>query len=148
MSETILVGTDGSRAAEKAVAWAPEFAKRHDSKLVICFVTRQKLATGADVTVGGTLPVTGYDDGAALTFSLEVLRRAEQVAKSAGVEDYELCEAYGHNVGASIVKQAEAYGVDHVVIGSTGQTELSRLLLGSVAQSVVRHAHCAVTVVR
>jgi nucleotide-binding universal stress UspA family protein len=148
VSETILVGTDGSRVAEKAVAWAAGFAKRHDAKLIICIATKKDHAAGADVAVGGAAPVVGYDDGAVEGFVHEILRRAEKIAKSAGLEDYELCEAHGHNAGAEIVKEAEARGADHLVIGSTGQTELSRLLLGSTAQSVVRHAHCPVTVVR
>ena len=148
MPDTILVGTDGSRASEAAVSWAAGFAKRHDAKLIICIATITDHATGADMAVGGVAPVVGYDEGAVEGCVHEILRRSEKIAKSVGLEDYELCEVHGHNAGAEIVKEAEARGADHVVIGSTGQTELSRLLLGSTAQSVVRHAHCPVTVVR
>ncbi len=43
---------------------------------------------------------------------------------------------------------AEEAAVDHIVIGSHGRTGVSRVLLGSVAESVVRRADCPVTVVR
>ena len=47
-----------------------------------------------------------------------------------------------------IVDQAEAWSADLVVVGSHGYTGLKRLLLGSVAQSVVTYAPCSVEVVR
>jgi nucleotide-binding universal stress UspA family protein len=148
MFETIMVATDGSHSAEKAVAFAAEFAKRHGSRLVICTVTSQHLATVTEEP--GSVPVTsksGVPD-AATQFALEVLRRAEQQVKATGHENYELCESFGTNIGATIVLQAEAHGADHIVVGSIGGTGLGRLLLGSVAASVVRHAECPVTVVR
>jgi nucleotide-binding universal stress UspA family protein len=150
MFETILVATDGSHSAEKAVEFAVAFAQRHGSRLFICTVTRERLATIArdpgepnppDVDPRASLS-RGQADQAA-----EILRRAEKVAKAAGV-DYELREVYGTNEGATIVKEAEAVGADHVIVGSVGQTGLARLVMGSVAASVVHHAHCPVTVVR
>ena len=44
--------------------------------------------------------------------------------------------------------RAEEWSADLVVVGSHGYTGLKRLLLGSVAQSVVSHAPCSVEVVR
>lgn len=150
MFEKIVVATDGSHSAEKAVEFAVAFAKRHGSRLYICTVTRERLASiprdagepnPPDVDPRASLS-RGQADQAA-----EVLRRAEQVAKTAGV-DYELREIYGTNAGATIVKEAETVGADHVIVGSVGETGLARLLMGSVASSVVHHAHCPVTVVR
>ncbi|MFB6170878.1 MAG: universal stress protein [Haloarculaceae archaeon] len=48
----------------------------------------------------------------------------------------------------TIVEYAEEHDVDHVVIGSHGRTGVSRVLLGSVAETVVRRAPCPVTVIR
>jgi nucleotide-binding universal stress UspA family protein len=151
MFETILVATDGSHSAEKAVDFAVEFAKRHGSKLGICTVTREKLAS-IDRDPGEPNP-PDVDPRASLSRgqadqSAEVLRRGEQKAKAAGVENYVLREIYGTNTGATIVQEAEAVGADHLVVGSVGQTGLARLLMGSVAGSVVHYAHCPVTVVR
>ena len=47
-----------------------------------------------------------------------------------------------------IVDEATEWGADLIVVGSHGHTGLTRLLLGSVAQSVVAHAPCSVEVVR
>ncbi len=48
----------------------------------------------------------------------------------------------------TIVEYATDEGVDHIVIGSTGKSGVKRLLLGSVAEEVVRRAPCPVTVIR
>jgi len=48
----------------------------------------------------------------------------------------------------SIVEYTEENPVDHVVMGSHGRSGISRLLVGSVAETVLRRAPCPVTVVR
>jgi nucleotide-binding universal stress UspA family protein len=47
-----------------------------------------------------------------------------------------------------ILRAAESLGVGLIVIGSRGLGAVSRALMGSVSDSVVRHAHCPVFVVR
>jgi nucleotide-binding universal stress UspA family protein len=47
-----------------------------------------------------------------------------------------------------IVETAEEIGADMIVIGSHGYKQWERLLLGSVSDSVVHHAHCSVLIVR
>ena len=47
-----------------------------------------------------------------------------------------------------IIRYAEANDIDHIVMGSRGRSGMSRLLLGSVAETVVRHSTVPVTVVR
>lgn len=47
-----------------------------------------------------------------------------------------------------IVGAADDWNADLIVVGSHGRTGLKRLLLGSVAEAVVAHAHCSVEVVR
>lgn len=49
---------------------------------------------------------------------------------------------------AEIVKYAKEVGADLVVLGTHGHTGLMRVLLGSVAESVVRKAHCPVLTVK
>jgi nucleotide-binding universal stress UspA family protein len=147
--DTIMVATDGSRAAQKAVAFAVQFAQRHDSKLIIATVSNRPAAVTAP---SSREPDHTPEDGSFSTVQLgmggEVLKRAAREAKKAGFTNYELLDAAGGNVGATIVKEAEAAGADHLVVGSIGATGLKRLLLGSTASSVIHHAHCPVTVVR
>ena len=146
MFETLLVATDGSHAAQKAVAYAVEFAKRHDSRLIICTVTSERLVRLQSPEPDPPDVDISLED-AGDRISTEALARAETAAKAAGV-NYELDEIYGRNVAAAIAKEAVAVGADHIVIGSTGQTQLATCVLGSVAQNVVHYAHCPVTVVR
>ena len=49
---------------------------------------------------------------------------------------------------AEIVRRAESWGADYIAIGSHGRTGLARVVLGSVAERVVNHAHCSVLVAR
>jgi nucleotide-binding universal stress UspA family protein len=48
----------------------------------------------------------------------------------------------------TILDYVDEHGVDHVVMGSHGRSGISRLLVGSVAETVVRRAPCPVTIVR
>ncbi len=47
-----------------------------------------------------------------------------------------------------IIKNAEEWGADLIVLGSHGRKGLQRFLLGSVSETVMRHAHCSVEIVR
>lgn len=54
----------------------------------------------------------------------------------------------GTNTGIEIIKFAEKNGIDLIVMGSRGHTKFKKLLLGSVASTVIAHAPCPVMVVR
>lgn len=49
---------------------------------------------------------------------------------------------------AEIVRRAESWGADYIAVGNHGRTGLARVVLGSVAERVVEHAHCSVLVAR
>ena len=68
--------------------------------------------------------------------------------QNGGVENTKNVVLEAHNVPLAIVEYATAAGFYHIIIGSRGHSPLRDLLLGSVAHDVIRHAHCAVTVVR
>ena len=52
------------------------------------------------------------------------------------------------NAGEEIVSQAKLGGFDQVVMGNRGRSAIKELLLGSVSEHVLHHAHCPVTIVR
>jgi nucleotide-binding universal stress UspA family protein len=52
------------------------------------------------------------------------------------------------SAGQEIVFHARDGGFDHIIVGSRGLSKLRELLLGSVSEHVLHHAHCPVTVVR
>ena len=66
----------------------------------------------------------------------------------ANVEAVELCVCQHPSPGRALCQIAEDEEADLLILGSHGRTGLSRAFLGSVAEKVVRHAHCPVLVVR
>lgn len=85
-----------------------------------------------------------YDEEQATTENL--LERARETAEGYGVA-VETATEMGPPARV-IVEYADEHGVDGIVMGSHGRDGLSRVLLGSVAETVIRRAHCPVTVVR
>jgi nucleotide-binding universal stress UspA family protein len=106
------------------------------------------------VAVGRTFPAAVYD--VYTEAWREDLRREAQEVLDAQVKKIE--EAGGtvaiahlkmnESRDEAIVHLAEEIDADLIVIGSRGFGGLKRALLGNVADSVVRHAHCPVLVVR
>jgi nucleotide-binding universal stress UspA family protein len=137
----ILLATDGSSHAELAAMKAVELAKSTGARLHV-------------VAVGRTFPAAVYD--VYTEAWREDLRREAQEVLDAQVKKIE--EAGGTVAIAhlkmnerrdeAIVHLAEEIDADLIVIGSRGFGGLKRALLGNVADSVVRHAHCPVLVVR
>ena len=76
----------------------------------------------------------------------EQLAAAEELAADRGV-DLETYTRIG-SPAQEIVDFAESNDVDHIVMGSRGRSGVTRILLGSVAEVVVRHSSVPVTVVR
>ena len=72
--------------------------------------------------------------------------RVAQALRSAGLKT-ETAVANGE-VRETIVDRAVQWGADLIVLGSHGRRGASRFLLGSVAESVARHAPCSVKIVR
>ena len=79
--------------------------------------------------------------------SQKILDRAKKLYEKSG----EKCETkilVSMNVADEIVKYAEDEGFDYIVVGTRGLSGLKRMLLGSVADKIVRHAHCPIVVIR
>jgi nucleotide-binding universal stress UspA family protein len=137
----ILLATDGSPHAEVAAMKAVALAQSTGARLHV-------------VAVGRTFPAAVYDVYAEA--GREDLRREAQEILDEQVKKIE--EAGGTVAIAhlkmderrdeAIVHLAEEIDADLIVIGSRGFGGLKRALLGNVADSVVRHAHCPVLVVR
>ncbi|WP_207592562.1 universal stress protein [Halomontanus rarus] len=80
----------------------------------------------------------------------ELCGQARERAEAAGVldsTDIEIAVETGQPA-PTIVSYADSHDVDQIVVGSRGRSGLSRLLLGSVAETVTRRASVPVTIVR
>ena len=141
----ILLATDGSKEARHAAQAAAELSKD----------------TGSEVHIAYVLPSPRELRGHHV-YSQDVMRsvleQAEGEAHSFLEDQAERLRASGGKVAKThlragepdkeIVKLSEELGVGTIVIGSRGLGALKRALMGSVSESVVRHAHCPVFVVR
>ena len=142
---TILLATDGSDEGKRATQAAMELSKQSGSELHVVYV----LPTPAQLT-GHHL----YSDEIRESLIGGAEREAERFLK----EQAERIESDGGKVSEThlrsgdpdkeILRTAESLGVGLIVIGSRGLGAVSRALMGSVSESVVRHAHCPVFVVR
>ena len=120
-----------------------------------------------DVTVlHVTDPIEGYEredgldpeaDTAAGTYLEEWIEEADERAASLLDDAKGVAAAHGSEIETAhesgqpaqeIVAYAETNEFDHLVIGSHGRTGTSRVLLGSVAETIIRRAHCPVTAIR
>jgi universal stress protein A len=136
-ADKILFATDFSSTSETALEYATSLARDTGAMLLIVHVQEPPVVYAefglnhitADPSVG------------------PLLRMLHQVVPSDPRVGYTQRLLTG-SPAEEIVRVAEAEQVDMVVIGTHGRTGLSRLLMGSVAENVVRHAACPVLTVK
>ena len=146
MFKRILVAVDGSDTAEQALLEAINLAKEHKAHLRIVHA----------VDLVNLNLATEFPDPAGIADAMikgghEILHKAEAVAKRAGIQvETRLIEidTLRHRIPEMIVADAEAWPADLVVICTHGRRGLSRVLLGSVAEGVVRVATQPVLLIR
>jgi nucleotide-binding universal stress UspA family protein len=140
----ILLATDGSREANLAARTAVDLADKTGSELYVAFILR-------------THDVSEYD-----SMGINTEKAQEEEIKQMGQrlldEQVRRVEEAGGTVAGShfrmarpdqgILAVAEDVGIGLIVLGSRGLGGVKRALMGSVSDSVVRHAHCPVLVVR
>ena len=135
----ILVPTDGSEYTKPAIKQAIELAKMSGGEVTALYVLDQTVLTNmpmdtAVMNVYKTLEKEGQD---AVNF---VMQMAEEAGVKATLEVKE---------GTPVkVILDESANYDIIVMGTLGRTGMSKLLMGSVAERVVRAASCPVMVVR
>ncbi|SDJ90733.1 universal stress protein [Natronorubrum texcoconense] len=138
MSDRILVPYDGSPPAKKALEYA--FEKFTDSDVTALYVV--PVPDGYREMFVETEERVPVDEESGQT----ILEDAAELAAESGHElQTELDTGKPDHV---IVEHAADEGYDTIVMGSHGRAGVSRLLLGSVAENVVRRATVPVVVVR
>ncbi len=143
--KSILLPTDFSENANYAIEYATSLARQFSASIICLHV------------IEPVLPSVGYTG---LTEPLPMPDLSEQLENSAAEElpKFVGCKAFSNLVveeviahgdaSTEIVRVAKDRGVDLIVIASHGRTGLGRILFGSTAESVVRHASCPVLVVK
>jgi nucleotide-binding universal stress UspA family protein len=137
--ERILVPFDGSDPAKAALEYA---VNRHpDAEITALYAVYPP----AELTEQG-------DDvpGEIEHWAMHLDEHTQEIIHSAetGVDQPIATETISGDPASAIVSYAEEHDIDQIVIGSHGRDGISRLLMGSVAETVVRRAPTSVTVVR
>lgn len=136
----ILVPTDFSQHAERAFAYGAELAGLYRAALVIGHVYAVPLVYAAGEPIAAAPPPDVDSMTAELDRGLEAFVRR---AREAGVADVGVAVT-GGDAAHEIVRLADERGCDLIVMGTHGRTGLKHLVLGSIAEKVVRMASCPV----
>ena len=145
MYERILVPIDGSEAAALGLAEAIKVAKGLGGSIrLVTIVTEVVMVSGFDAGIG----LATLMEGLRLK-SKKLLESGVASVRSAGVPvDAEFDESFGSHVGTKILQHASAWPADLIVMGTHGRRGIRRMVLGSDAEFVVRHAPVPVLLVR
>ncbi|MEQ9642285.1 MAG: universal stress protein [Alphaproteobacteria bacterium] len=177
MIKTIVVATDGSDHAGKALDLASDLASKYGARLVVLHVLmsnarsdtllaladrdrlpdelRNKLDNyeadfqSAMMSAGG---MTGYVPAPPppellMAIAGQILDDAEAKAKKAGVTDV-VRQAVGGDAADAVLASAKDEKADMIVLGSRGLSDFKGLLLGSVSHKVSNQAECTCVTVK
>jgi len=145
MYKHILIATDGSELAHKAVVQGFGLAKAVGAKVTVVTVTEPWTAV-VPGEMGMAFPVDEYEKGASENAG-NILAAIRREADAAGVacETVHMADQYPAD---GIIATAKDRACDLIVMASHGRRGLSRLLIGSQANQVVVHSDVPVLVVR
>jgi len=136
-AQKILFPTDFSTASQEAFKWATSLARDSGASITIVHVEEPPMAYG-----GGEM-YAGDDQG-----HREELKKSliETVPADPSIQfEHKLLVG---DPATAIVQLADEENADFIVIGTHGRTGLTRLLMGSVAESIVRRAKCPVLTIK
>jgi len=144
MFKHILIATDGSEVATKAVSAGLKLAKKLAARVVVVTASEPLRATVSAETIAANFPAA-YEK-ASKEEAEKVLVEVRGEARSIGLE----CETlYVVNFPAeAIIETAKANACDLIVMGSHGRRGIARLLLGSQATKVVTFSSVPVLIYR
>lgn len=161
----LLVPTDFSAPANNALRYAIEEAGLHHAKLTLLHVLPADTRTDVHYVTGAPLPGPegGFDvlaggrvGGSAPVSPPEVVLRDQSEEAQTQLRDlvanafhgpWEVEVALGHPAD-TIVRVAQERGADLIVMSTHGRTGLQHVLLGSVAEKVMRLAPCPVLTIK
>lgn len=141
----ILVATDGSKGADRAIAYAAKRSKADNAKLLIVNVIGG-YGLPDKVVRAFTRANQVWLEQMLESHSAEILSRAKERALKAGANMVEISSRRGE-VGQTVIDIATEKKANAIVVGKRGAGAVSRALLGSVSQKLVSLSPLPVTVV-
>lgn len=142
--KNILVPIDGSNCSMKAAGYVIEIAKLQKAMIHVIHVI-EPLPYGVDY-LGPT-----FDE-----YSKDIIKQSEswfnQIIKMTESKDIDNIKTDiltdTRSTISTIINYAHSNSIDLIIIGTKGKTGLARFLLGSIANGVVKHAHCPVLLIK
>ena len=138
MFERVLLAVDGSKHSERAISVASELAQRFGSEVLVLNIREVVLTTRS-----GPIEKESLEESRSL-----VKKVAERLVRDGVNARGESSKVVQSGPAKEILDVAKEFEANLIVMGTRGHSELTGLLLGSVASKVLRHAECPVTVVR
>ena len=148
MVKKILIATDGSSHAKKAVEFAGDFASKYDATVHLVHVVQEaripdEMKELFEVEHLEKPPKRAYME----TVGKKILEDAKKELLSTGMKDLEPVLLVG-NAPDEIVRYAKKENIDVIIIGNQGFGKIKELLIGSVTHKVFHAAHCTCITVK
>jgi nucleotide-binding universal stress UspA family protein len=135
----ILVATDGSKASFHAAERAVYLAGHMGAKLYVPYAIDKDRAFHAGIHYGEDLRELEKA-------GKEATEKVAALAEKHGVE-YEKLVVEGGRAARTIIWEAQEVGSNYIVMGTEGMSRLENLIIGNVAQELLRNAECTVLLV-
>jgi nucleotide-binding universal stress UspA family protein len=140
MYKKILIPTDGSETAEKAVEHGIKLARALGCEVIGLYVIDISAFAGVPTeTIWGSMRKLLEEEGNKALATVERIAKENDVKFSVSIKEGIPSE--------DIIKVSEEENIDLIIMGTAGRAGLNRFLLGSVAEKVVRSAQCPVMVI-
>ena len=148
----ILIGIDDSKFAEHAAEYGFDLARKFNAQVGLVNIVEPlvlpQVGTGADPIMGNPTLGSGIEEMEILDIqknqSDNIVDRT--ITKFAGDLNVTHFSEYGPTAD-SIIHCSKEFGADLIIIGTHSRSGLDRLLMGSVAEHIVRHSEVPVLVV-
>ena len=145
MYKNIMIATDGSELAQKAVGQGLMLARALDAKVVVVMIT-EPWRSIVSVEMMASFPIDQYEKSAAEA-AASILGTVPEIARKVGIA-CDTLHVKDADPAEGIVATAKKLGSDLIVMASHGRRGLSRMVLGSQANKVVALSSVPVLVCR
>lgn len=148
LTQNILVPTDFSKASELALDAAVVLSKQNDAKVTLVHVfnpTAMALGAGG---LGAMAVETDAELEPAVEKRIHEALTTIREERLGDIPDVKTALVLSRNAADGIVHYATKEKVDMIIMSTHGRSGLVHLLIGSVAEKVVRHADCPVLTLR
>jgi nucleotide-binding universal stress UspA family protein len=142
--DKIVAATDFSANSDHALDHAAEYAKHFEAELIIVHAYQVDIPMASPLVGGPTILPEGFFEKLAADVRDHVNKIAQKYIDQ-GIRTRVV--AVDQSAATAIVQEADAQKADLIVMGTRGLTGLKHVALGSVADRVVRTAHCPVLTV-